>query len=239
MLCSHSLTSTYTVSSRAIRSFHRFNSLSGRRKVEDSHTDSRSFEAYANKVNLNRESTVYRGTRYEYTAIDALRRFHFELKRQGGRDDLGIDLSGTWNLSTLFHPVRVIVSCKSNAKTAEPKWIRELEGAFAGDPQVPANGKVAGFLVARGEATSSLREALTRSQSPLGFVNITLEGDVRQMLWNERLADMGLERVTPKVWNRESDSNQTMAHQESTTIVLMENGTILDRVYGNQAKLSS
>ena len=203
--------------------------------VEVNHADRRSFEDYADQVGLNKNSTVYRGTKYEYTAIDALGRFYLNLRRQGGRDDLGIDLLGTWTLPPFTHPLRVLASCKSHAKTPQPSWVRELEGAFAGDPHSSENSRVVGFLVAASETTSGVRDALARSNLPLGFINITLEGGVRQMLWNQRAADMGLERVTPKIRNTEKEGDKDMGDQKATMIVLMENDKILDKMYGNSA----
>ena len=196
--------------------------------VEGDHKDLRSFEAYTDRTGLNRSSTVYRGTRYEYTTLNALNRLFLDLERTGGRGDRGIDLLGSWNLPAFAHPIRVLVSCKSHAKVVQVNWVRELEGLSAGDPRGTNNGRVIGLLVAKGEATIGVRDALARSQLPLGFINVTLEGQVRQMLWNRRVADMGLERVTPKVRIQESENGD-----DASTIVLMENDKIFDKTYGN------
>ncbi|KAF2239832.1 hypothetical protein EV356DRAFT_495626 [Viridothelium virens] len=218
-------------------SYSRFKSSSTRNTREGEHKDLRSFEAYVDRTGLNKASTVYRGTKYEYTAVDTLHRFFLNLQRQGGRDDLGIDLLGTWSLPTFIHPVNVLVSCKSNAKVALASWVRELEGAFAGDPRGPNHGRLIGFLVARGEATPGVRDALARSQLPLAFINITLEGNVRQIVWNAHVANMGLERVTPKIWNQELGTGDDIG-EERTTVVLMENDQILDKVHGNRTDIS-
>ena len=202
------------------------------------HNNLASFQAYADRTGLNKNSTVYRGTKYEYTTIDAVHRFYLDLERQGGRDDLGIDLLGTWSLPLFAHPIHVLVSCKSHAKVAQANWIRELEGAFAGDPRGAKDGRIVGFLVARGQATSGVRDAVARSNAPVGFINVTLEGNVRQMLWNEKVANMGLERVTPKRRNQESECGDDIAEENVMTIVLMEKDKILDKVYGSHANVS-
>lgn len=50
------------------------------------------------------------------------------------------------------------------------------------------------LLVARGEATRGVREALQRSRVRLGFVFVEAGGRVRQVLWNGRAGE-GLEGV--------------------------------------------
>jgi hypothetical protein len=50
-----------------------------------------------------------------------------------------------------------------------------------------------GFLVAPSEATKGMRDAMVKSRLPLGFMRVTREGKVLQMLWNQRAGLWGLE----------------------------------------------
>ncbi|KAI9695351.1 MAG: hypothetical protein M1820_008703 [Bogoriella megaspora] len=211
------------------RSFVRSKGSTRNNLASNEHSSLSTFEAYASRTNLSRSSTVYRGTRYEYLVIESLSRFFLDLTRTGGRSDLGIDLLGTWSLPCFPHPLRVLVSCKSNAKIAQANWVRELEGTFSGDPRGTGRSGTVGLLAARGEATQGVREAVARSALPLGFVNVSLERVVMQMVWNQRVADMGLERVVPKMWFGDGEERE-----EGGRIVLMRNEEVLDRVYGRE-----
>ncbi|TVY34146.1 Uncharacterized protein LSUB1_G006391, partial [Lachnellula subtilissima] len=83
---------------------------------------------------MDPRSTTYVGTHYEYTVQTALSRLGLSLKRIGGRSDYGIDLIGTWNLPSSLQPLQVLIQCKALASKAEPRVVRELEGAFVGAP---------------------------------------------------------------------------------------------------------
>jgi len=125
---------------------------------------------------------------------DTLRRFGFSLQRTGGRGDGGIDLLGTWQLSTAISTdttnstnlvatppsLRALVQCKAFKTKLGPNLIRELEGAFAGAPsrwkvqngeatKVETRG-VIGVLVSPREATKGVREAMGRSRWPMVWV---------------------------------------------------------------------
>ncbi|KAL2021970.1 hypothetical protein VTK56DRAFT_6389 [Thermocarpiscus australiensis] len=168
------------------------------------HSDLPSFLAYAARTDLDRASTVYVGTHFEYTACRALARYGFSLRRVGGASDCGIDLLGTWSIippvptpsvtdSRLPPPLRVLAQCKA-VQRPSPHLIRELEGAFVGAPAGwrAARG-VLGVLVTERAATRGIREALGRSRWPMGFVACSREGRVEQVLWNRRAEEEGLE----------------------------------------------
>ena len=61
-----------------------------------------------------------------------------------------------------------------------------------------------GFLVAPSEATKGMRDTMIRSKFPLGFVQISREGRISQMLWNHQASLWGLEGygVTTKFQTR-------------------------------------
>ncbi|KAK4112186.1 hypothetical protein N656DRAFT_683502, partial [Canariomyces notabilis] len=160
------------------------------------HTDLSSFLSYAARTNLSPNSTVYIGTHFEYTALNALASYGFSLRRVGGSSDYGIDLLGTWSLPGLLpRPLRVLAQCKAVQRPG-PHLVRELEGAFVGAPAGwRGSSGVLGLLVTERAATKGIRDALARSKWPMGFVACSRAGKVEQVLWNERAQGEGLEGV--------------------------------------------
>lgn len=159
------------------------------------HKDLQTFMDYATRIGLDTSSTTFNGTLYEYTVMDSLKRFKFDLTRTGGRSDRGIDLLGTWNLPTSPVPIRALIQCKyhTGASTIQPSYIRELEGAFLGAPSGWRGEGVMALLATTKEATKGVREAMTRSKWPMGFLTIDTDGSIRQFLWNHGATQRGLE----------------------------------------------
>ncbi|KAL9600074.1 MAG: hypothetical protein Q9219_003444 [cf. Caloplaca sp. 3 TL-2023] len=176
------------------------------------HHDLPSFLAYADSTSLSPTSSLYIGTRYEYLCAATLRRLSFNLIRTGGRSDHGIDLLGHWHLPSLPYPLRALVQCKALKSKPGPSLVRELEGMYAGAPagwrastqnnsneEGEANNNVIAVLCAKREATKGVREAVRRSKVPVVWVMVEdlggEEGKVRQVLWNERVREVGAEGV--------------------------------------------
>lgn len=169
-------------------------------RASSEHKDLPTFLDFAKRTSLSPESSVYKGTHYEYTVASALRAFNFDLHRTGRANDLGIDLVGTFAMpvirprETSHAPeLRVIVQCK--AVTPQPSMIRELEGAYVGAPAGWRDGSVLALLVASGAATKGVRAAVQRSRWPMGLMQVTKEGWSRQWIWNAAAAGAGLEGV--------------------------------------------
>jgi len=157
------------------------------------HNDLASFLEYTKRTNLDRESTIYQGTHYEYTVSNAFTALGMALQRIGGVSDNGIDLLGTWNLPSSRTPIKVLIQCKALALSPiRPATVRELEGAFVGAPKGWRDGNVLGLLVSQKSATKGVREALGRSRWPMGYVLCEKDGKVRQMLWNRKAEDVGM-----------------------------------------------
>ncbi|KAI4287973.1 MAG: hypothetical protein L6R35_002767 [Caloplaca aegaea] len=185
------------------------------------HHDLPSFLAHARRTRLSPTSTLYTGTRYEYICLQTLARLSFTLTRTGGRADYGIDLVGHWHpanassssssssSSLPSHPLRVLVQCKALRSKPAPALIRELEGIYAGAPAGWRNGDTTiAVLVAKRPATKGVREALRCSRVPVmwvmleelaerdgGYVEEAEEekGRVRQILWNAKVIELGVE----------------------------------------------
>ncbi|KAM3423907.1 hypothetical protein BST61_g1302 [Cercospora zeina] len=109
------------------------------------------------------------------------------------RDSIALkkDLLGQWSLpqdvsvtgiSTGSRVLKVLIQCKLS--TAQPCNVRELEGAYVGAPAGWRGDGVMAFLVSSKPATAGVRAALQRSRLPMGFLQITEQGHVRQFIWN-------------------------------------------------------
>jgi hypothetical protein len=157
------------------------------------HEDLASFMKYAKREHLAETSTVYVGTRYEYTVSASLNRLGFDVLRTGKASDLGIDLLGWWHTPASSEPIKVLLQCKAHAKKLTPSNVRELEGSFPGAPPHWQGKGVMGFLVASSQATKGMRDALIKSSLPLGFMQVTREGKILQLLWNHQVSLWGLE----------------------------------------------
>ena len=157
------------------------------------HRDLASFLTYAKRAGVNPASTVFVGTRYEYTVQSSLRRYGFQLERTGGRSDLGIDLVGHWRIPSSSLDARVFVQCKAGSQKTRPSMLRELEGAFVGAPVGWKGPGVLGFLVTEQTATRGVRDSLRRSQWPMGLMCCSKEGQVSQMVWNQKACEAGLD----------------------------------------------
>lgn len=157
------------------------------------HSNLATFLVHAKRSGLDENSTVFVGTHYEYSVAAALSRYGFSLKRVGGASDYGTDLLGTWTPPTTEQNFRVLVQCKAGTQRVGPNLIRELEGAFVGAPTGWRGHGVLGLLVSQRPATKGVRDSLGRSRWPMGYLCCSGHGAVRQMVWNQRAEEEGLE----------------------------------------------
>ncbi|KAL7921118.1 hypothetical protein ACQKWADRAFT_321616 [Trichoderma austrokoningii] len=189
------------------------------------HSDLASFLAHAKRTGLDEASTTFTGTRYEYLVAERLARYGFTLTRIGGASDCGIDLVGHWAVpaTTPAKTLRVLVQCKAGTRAAGPHFIRELEGSFVGAPPGWRGSGVLGLLVTERQTTKGVREALARSREPMAYVCCTAGGVVRQMQWNQRAEEEGLEGVDVAL-------RRGVGEEEEDEIVLMKGGLPLPMV---------
>ncbi|OAA74711.1 hypothetical protein LEL_08292 [Akanthomyces lecanii RCEF 1005] len=201
------------------------------------HSDLASFQSYAKRTGLDEKSTVYVGTHYEYAVVAHLARYGFDLRRIGGARDRGTDLVGTWTIptsgaaessSSSSQPLKVLVQCKAGSgQRVGPQHMRELEGAFAGAPPGwrGSDSGVLAVMVCERQATKGVREALGHSRWPMAFVYCEGGGGaVRQMLWNKRAEEHGLQGV----------GVGTRHVGEETELVLLRKGKMLPFVSGGK-----
>ena len=105
------------------------------------------------------------------------------------------------------------MQCKNLKAKARPNLIRELEGAFVGAPQGWKGESVVAVLCAGREATKGVREAIREARRGLVWImvedvkragedkesdaDVEAEGTgrIRQVLWNDRVASLGLEGI--------------------------------------------
>lgn len=160
------------------------------------HSSLSTFLAYASATSLSPTTKVYLGTHYEYLVSSSLTRLGFNTTRVGGSSDHGIDLLGSWSIPSAPASIPVIVQCKASATKASQ--IRELEGSLASAPSAWRGNNALGLLVASKPATRGVREALSMSKVPLGFLYVESDGEgrVRQFIWNNAaITRCGLEGV--------------------------------------------
>ncbi|KAK6507431.1 hypothetical protein TWF481_005864 [Arthrobotrys musiformis] len=152
------------------------------------HTDIPSFLRHAILTSLNPTTTVFTGTLYEYTVLSALSRClpGISLTRVGGRDDAGIDLTGTWHLpkpprrpsqkkeeekeEEEFTPLPLTIQCKNVQQKSwkGPQYIRELEGSLTSQPP-----NALGILASVRDITPGMKKQMLSSRRALGFVKVT------------------------------------------------------------------
>ncbi|KAM0431814.1 hypothetical protein ACHAPT_005064 [Fusarium lateritium] len=184
------------------------------------HSDLATFLAYVERTRLNKRTTVYRGTHYEYTVADTLSQYGFFLKRVGGASDRGMDLLGTWTLPSTSQTMKVILQCKAGARSASPMYVRELKGALAAAPPGWRGADTLGLLVGEKPATKGVQGEMHSSEAALGYVCCSREGEVLQLLWNLKAQEIGLEGVTVGV-------RYGAQGEDGKKLVLMKGGKIL------------
>ncbi|TDZ65133.1 Uncharacterized protein CTRI78_v003679 [Colletotrichum trifolii] len=172
------------------------------------HRDLSSFVSYAERAGLDKSSTIYVGTHYEYTVSATLAQYSITAMRVGGISDNGIDLLGTWQLPSRREKLKVILQCKGGSQKISPSLVRELEGSFIGAPVGWRCEGVVAFLVSENTATKGVREAMSRSRWPMGFISCSRDGVVRQMIWNQRAEDEGLRGMNVGVRHSEETKGE-------------------------------
>lgn len=189
------------------------------------HCNLSSFLSYAERTGLEKKSTVFVGTHYEYTVALSLSRYGFALKRVGGQSDYGTDLLGTWTPPGSSQTLRVLVQCKAGTSRVGPNFIRELEGAFVGAPSGWRGSGVLGLLVSQRPATKGVRDGMGRSKWPMGYICCEGDGAVKQMVWNRRAEEEGLEGFG--VTSRHGEGGEM-------ELVLVKDGKILPLLEGTE-----
>ncbi|KAF9911189.1 hypothetical protein EC991_004413 [Linnemannia zychae] len=149
------------------------------------HNDLQSFE----ELEHNLDSTIYRGTRFEYQTQEILRKtLGIYTQRSAGTGDLGVDLRGTWFLPLSASPkpgdmvrhLKVIVQCKTMASKIGPKFVRELQGSLSFETQ-----PTMAILAVSSDYTKQALLPYTKSVWPMALVVIDTETEVcSKLMWN-------------------------------------------------------
>ncbi|KAI1308747.1 hypothetical protein EDD11_004185 [Mortierella claussenii] len=153
--------------------------------VSRAHTDLQSFAG----LDHNKESTLYRGTLFEYQTQDILReRLGIYTQRSAGTNDLGVDLRGTWFLPLSASPERgdmvrhlkVIVQCKTLNSNIGPKYVRELQGSLSYETQ-----PTMAILAINSEFTKQALLPFKKSLWPMALVVIDVDrNECKKLMWN-------------------------------------------------------
>lgn len=181
------------------------------------HNDLAGFLAFAERGKLSRESTVYKGTHYEYTVLESLKQFGFHLQRTGKSNDKGIDLLGHWRLPGKPYEIKVLVQCKVSRGT--PSAIRELEGAYIGAPNEWQGDNVLTLLATSKPLTPGVLEGIQRSPSAIGALFIAPDGLVQQFVWNSVAGERGLAGVGVTAKYTQAQSRASDAPEGATKTI--------------------
>lgn len=173
------------------------------------HHDLKSFLAFAEEKNLDPETTVYKGTLYEYTVMESLKQFGFHLQRTGKSNDKGIDLIGHWKLPGKPYEMKVLVQCKLSRGT--PAAVRELEGAYAGAPSEWQGDNVLALLASSKKLTEGVVNGVQQSRSVVGALVVEDDCLVRQFIWNHTAGQRGLAGVSVTTKYEEAQSRDSAA----------------------------
>ncbi|KAF9183000.1 hypothetical protein BGZ50_004491 [Haplosporangium sp. Z 11] len=153
--------------------------------IGGTHNDLQSFEG----LDHNTNSTIYRGTLFEYQTQEILRRkLGIYTQRSAGNNDLGVDLRGTWFLPLSASPkpgdmvrhLKVIVQCKTMNSKIGPKFVRELQGSLSYESQ-----PTMAILAVSSEFTKKALLPYAKSLWPMALVVIDIKThECRKLMWN-------------------------------------------------------
>ncbi|KAG0041543.1 hypothetical protein BGZ83_001666 [Gryganskiella cystojenkinii] len=150
-----------------------------------SHNDLESFEG----MEHNMDSTIYRGTLFEYQTQEILRNcLGIYTQRSAGNNDLGVDLRGTWFIPLSVSPrpgdlvrhLKVIVQCKRMNSNIGPKFVRELQGSLSYESQ-----PTMALLAVSTNFTKQALKPYAKSLWPMCLVVIDTEKkECKELMWN-------------------------------------------------------
>lgn len=191
------------------------------------HNDLQSFE----DMEHNMESTIYRGTLFEYQTQKILQKtLGIYTQRSAGNGDLGVDLRGTWFLPLSASPqagdkvrhLKVIVQCKKMTSKIGPKYVRELQGSLSFETQ-----PTMAILAVSSEYTKQALLPYAKSLWPMALVVIDTEAqECRKLMWNRAAEKVmhGLQVGTKWMPGRDGELENRP--------VLCFNGKVLKRLPG-------
>ncbi|KAF9570732.1 hypothetical protein EC968_001463 [Mortierella alpina] len=192
-----------------------------------SHNNLQSFE----DLDHNTDSTIYRGTLFEYQTQEILRDcLGIYTQRSAGNNDYGVDLRGTWFLPLSASPkpgdmvrhLKVIVQCKRMNSKIGPKFVRELQGSLSYESQ-----PTMAILAVSSEFTKQALLPYAKSLWPMALVVIdTKTNECRKLMWN---------RAAEKVMHGVQIGTRWMSgegEQMESRPVLCFQGKVIERLPG-------
>lgn len=160
-------------------------------KVQE-HYDLKSYLQWGEQHGKNPDTTVYRGTVYEYRVGESLSEYGFELRRSGQKGDKGIDWIGVWKLPNEAD-IKVLISCKLSKP--KPVFLRELADR-TGAPAGWNDKSVMSFLVSAHPPSRGMLKTMERSDLPMGFIQISSHGPPIIFAWNSVAGTSSLAGLT-------------------------------------------
>ncbi|EXX51128.1 uncharacterized protein OCT59_007842 [Rhizophagus irregularis] len=131
---------------------------------------------------INTESSVYKGTLYEYETISCLQKnFGMITSRVGGASDSGIDFRGGWNLPN-GQKLKLVGQCKNYSNKCPPSSVRELEGVVSG----LTSENTFGILSSKSGFSDEAINRFKASVCPLIMVSVINNGKkCKSFVWNK------------------------------------------------------
>lgn len=153
--------------------------LSCEKVQKNEHKD---LESFLLIKDINTESSVYKGTLYEYETISCLQKnFGIITKRVGGTGDSGIDFRGGWNLPN-GQKLDLIGQCKNYSNKCPPSSVRELEGVVLG----LKSENTLGILSSKSGFSQEAINRFKASTCPLIIVSVINNGEkCKSFMWNK------------------------------------------------------
>ncbi|CAG8481198.1 hypothetical protein C2G38_2108633 [Gigaspora rosea] len=145
--------------------------------IYDGHHDLKSFLALKE---VNKNSSLYRGTLYEYQTITCLEKtLGIVTRRVGKANDGGIDFRGKWILPN--KKLYVVGQCKALSTKCPPNIIRELEGVLCQETE----GTLCILSSMNGFTKSTIKRYIA-SPFPIMLITVTDHGrKCSCILWNK------------------------------------------------------
>ncbi|KAF9971167.1 hypothetical protein BGZ73_005935 [Actinomortierella ambigua] len=204
------------------------------------HNDLKSFTSIDHN---NTNSTLYRGTLFEYQTQKILRdQLGIYTHRSAGLGDEGVDLRGKWFLPISASPspdewvrhLNVIVQCKKMTGKIGPRYVRELQGTLSYESQ-----PTLAILAIASDFTKHALVPCLKSLWPMALIVIDIERqECRKLLWNqaaERVmhgVQIGVLRQKNEVGGAKDPVTHAPAGMMEGRPVLCFKGSVLERLPG-------
>ncbi|CAG8531112.1 1289_t:CDS:2 [Diversispora eburnea] len=171
---------------------------------KNQHPSHHNLETFLAIKDIDKNTTLYRGTLYEYETIDCLQKlFGIVTRRVGKANDAGIDFRGRWNLPN--KRLMIIGQCKSFNIKCSSNVVRDLEGTLCRESK-----ETIGILSSFGGFTEAAIKRYYGSPWPMMLVTVIDGGKIcEKFLWN-KTAEAYLEKLQITLFYKEGSKSKNL-----------------------------